>query len=630
MPRVSNNTERKCCVREANVEDGFKVTVYPALMDLEMEINNIICAVKEMHSRFVGDKYIRQRMELCKETLLGNLVLDVANIVERQVDIVKKAKEEMLAELQSKYREMAVLIDKQVKRVFPTADQRHDNFVQKRLEDSVIEYNRKAEEARLRQCEFEKKKIFYRVYQKVSDKFNPGEESVNAADSEALSVRSDVSGEPVEVKFMCSERGGFGRTHLVSPCMPEEGENGARLVNHTFSRIDQPVVNQQILEGGTEYPCPPESQLGPNQVIPPIGVTTPLPVEPKSVKILEQPKPEELKSQPTFKTIAQNSPKFTLPNDNVWKVTNLNPITKMRRVTSGTTLHTFGINKAEPLSTNDTKKVILNCEMIKSNIWIMFFYGNKPTVFCEGKVIFTSEHYFYSQISEFICANSDRSVRVSPNNQSLYFLNNNKSIIKLTPDKSGTVETPLICGIIPSDFLVEENNNVCAMDNKGTLVRNSEFSINPNSHKISIPEHDPRLKDYLFTSMEPLNDNILITAYNSSLNLTAYVLLSRGDLAWKQTLFTAAQSATIRFAKVQPAEKSKIYVLCGQITQSLDLLLWDSGVVTLVKKVVLVEPVKNGVVYVHSVVGDLDARLNAVVALVGTQSGIRQAVIPLG
>ena len=237
MPRVSNNTERKCCVREANVEDGFKVTVYPALMDLEMEINNIICAVKEMHSRFVGDKYIRQRMELCKETLLGNLVLDVANIVERQVDIVKKAKEEMLAELQSKYREMAVLIDKQVKRVFPTADQRHDNFVQRRLEDSVIEYNRKAEEARLRQCEFEKKKIFYRVYQKVSDKFNPGEESVNAADSEALSVRSDVSGEPVEVKFKSN---------------PFQVANPVATLSEQSTRIipDQPLIPEPSLTGG--------------------------------------------------------------------------------------------------------------------------------------------------------------------------------------------------------------------------------------------------------------------------------------------------------------------------------------------------------------------------------------------
>lgn len=236
MPRVSNNTERKCCVREANVEDGFKVTVYPALMDLEMEINNIICAVKEMHSRFVGDKYIRQRMELCKETLLGNLVLDVANIVERQVDIVKKAKEEMLAELQSKYREMAVLIDKQVKRVFPTADQRHDNFVQRRLEDSVIEYNRKAEEARLRQCEFEKKKIFYRVYQKVSDKFNPGEESVNAADSEAnrSTPFDNFPSQPVEVRFKSK--------HIDSPPIDKMKDNDYRDMH--VGKIDVGTVDE--------------------------------------------------------------------------------------------------------------------------------------------------------------------------------------------------------------------------------------------------------------------------------------------------------------------------------------------------------------------------------------------------
>ena len=199
MASVSNNTQRNCKVRETDIGDGFKVTVYPALMDLDLESNNTICAVKEIYTKFTTDKFIDQRVRLGKETLVGNLVLDVVNIVERQIDYVRKGKEEMVKELQAKFLEVSKILDTQVMRLYPN-DQRNQDFVQKRATDTVFKYNTKAEELRNGECDKLKKLLFCKVLKKSTPSDEP-ENNPFASSSGRNSPHSSSSGEPAMVRF---------------------------------------------------------------------------------------------------------------------------------------------------------------------------------------------------------------------------------------------------------------------------------------------------------------------------------------------------------------------------------------------------------------------------------------------
>lgn len=205
MASVSNNTQRKCQVRETDIGDGFKVTVYPALMDLDLESNNTVCAVKELFTKFTTDKFIDQRVRLGKETLLGNLVLDVVNIVERQIDYVRKGKEEMVKELQAKFLEVSKILDTQVMRLYPN-DPRNQDFVQKRATDTVFKYNTKAEELRNGECDKLKKLLFCKVLKKSTPSDEPGENNPFASNSGKNSPNSSSSGVPAKVEFKSNSK----------------------------------------------------------------------------------------------------------------------------------------------------------------------------------------------------------------------------------------------------------------------------------------------------------------------------------------------------------------------------------------------------------------------------------------
>lgn len=195
MTSVSRNTDRNCRVNERDIEQGFRVTVYPALMDLEVENNNMICAVKEIYSRFVNDTYIAQRIKVCKATLLGDLVVEVANIVEKQIDQARKAKKEMVGEIQAKFLEVSDKIDKQVKKMFKDADEKHNNFVENRAKNYVFEYNRLAEEDRLAKCDIRKKKLFHKVYLELKPLTG------HPSEIGSKSSHSSSSGNPVPIQF---------------------------------------------------------------------------------------------------------------------------------------------------------------------------------------------------------------------------------------------------------------------------------------------------------------------------------------------------------------------------------------------------------------------------------------------
>jgi len=205
MASVSKNSVRQCRVDETDIKGSFKVTVYPALMDLDMESNNMICAVKETFFKFFTDKYIAQRLKIGKETLLGNLVLDVVEIVERQIDYVRVGKIQMLKELQDKFTEVSKKLDSQVMKLYP--DPKNQDCVQKRVANTVFEYNRRAEAARMETLDRQKKELFGRMLQKSFKEFegNPTEVKQDS-DAENSSPQSSSSGNPDEVRFKSNSK----------------------------------------------------------------------------------------------------------------------------------------------------------------------------------------------------------------------------------------------------------------------------------------------------------------------------------------------------------------------------------------------------------------------------------------
>ena len=247
MATVARNKERNCRVRETDIEDGFRVTLYPALMDLELENNNMICAVKEIYTKFVQDKYIGQRIGLSKSTLIGNLVVDMSNIVERQIDLARKSKEDMVKELQAKFLEVSQLLDTQVKKLYPLADAKHNNFVENRLQNFVLEYNRKAEEDRLTKCEFQKKKLFYKVYRKLKETVNPAD----VPESPTSNSNSASSGQPVEVRFKSNTK--FACNHVPNPLDISDLKDGTSVTNPGINSISalpqpQPIAEPELTE----------------------------------------------------------------------------------------------------------------------------------------------------------------------------------------------------------------------------------------------------------------------------------------------------------------------------------------------------------------------------------------------
>ena len=197
MTTVALNTKRNCRINEVDIDDGFRVTLYPALMDLKHENNNMICAVKEIFTKFTKDKFIDQRLKLCSSTLVGSLVVDLSNMVETQIDAVRKAKLQLVQEMHAKFLDVSKQIDAQVMKLCKGTDDKHISFVENRLKNFVLEYNRKAEEDRLAKCEFHKKKLFQKVYLKLKESTSQDRpESENASNSNSAS-----SGQPVEVKF---------------------------------------------------------------------------------------------------------------------------------------------------------------------------------------------------------------------------------------------------------------------------------------------------------------------------------------------------------------------------------------------------------------------------------------------
>ena len=222
-------------------------------MDLEVENNNMICAVKEIYSRFVNDTYIAQRIKVCKATLLGDLVVEVANIVEKQIDQARKAKKEMVGEIQAKFLEVSDKIDKQVKKMFKDADEKHNNFVENRAKNYVFEYNRLAEEDRLAKCDIRKKKLFHKVYLELKPLTG------HPSEIGSKSSHSSSSGNPVPIQFKSNTTFTTSVNNPNNDSSKKDANKSEKTVNDTNpikpAQVDQTITQPEVTDDEFKKIC---------------------------------------------------------------------------------------------------------------------------------------------------------------------------------------------------------------------------------------------------------------------------------------------------------------------------------------------------------------------------------------
>lgn len=168
MPTVSNNIERKCFVKETEINGDFKVSVYPSLLELDHLSNDMICTVKELFTRFTGDQYIRQRIDVSQVSFLPRLISGITTVCEAHVELQRKLLEELKENLRGLFRSEAQSLDKHIKKLCPrTTDQRNHTLVQNRLDSQVFKYTEKASEKRRTDLEVTSEVVMNRVVEKL-------------------------------------------------------------------------------------------------------------------------------------------------------------------------------------------------------------------------------------------------------------------------------------------------------------------------------------------------------------------------------------------------------------------------------------------------------------------------------
>ena len=145
----------------------FRQSVYPFLADLEFESNNEVCAVKEIFSRFVNDKYIRARINASeKHSYVAQVIMEISVLVEEHAKNATKRKQEFVASLAHKFEDLASQLDDRVSRLYPSNQNRGQaeiNFVKERLDLQVFKYNEMAEVERKKQHNQERMEVQRRI-----------------------------------------------------------------------------------------------------------------------------------------------------------------------------------------------------------------------------------------------------------------------------------------------------------------------------------------------------------------------------------------------------------------------------------------------------------------------------------
>lgn len=247
MPIVTSNVDRRCCVDEKLINRLFKLTVYPSLMHMDHHTNNMICAVKELYSKFMNDKYISQRIKAANEIPVVDyeFMVELARCAEEANERLQEFKIKFIDELENLFKAKAESIDKRIEKMFGkevASNPAHINFVQNRLSDIVFKHNELAEKEREEGLEADIRLLYMTKLTAIIDAqkdkaVNPI--STKRAVSPSGDDNSSSSGEYISVTF--KSQGGYFEASTERSTLGQ----GGQIKSISDSKKDAPLPQPQ-------------------------------------------------------------------------------------------------------------------------------------------------------------------------------------------------------------------------------------------------------------------------------------------------------------------------------------------------------------------------------------------------
>lgn len=247
MPIVTSNVDRRCCVDEKLINRLFKLTVYPSLMHMDHHTNNMICAVKELYSKFMNDKYISQRIKAANEIPVVDyeFMVELARCAEEANERLQEFKIKFIDELENLFKAKAESIDKRIEKMFGkevASNSAHLNFVQNRLSDIVFKHNELAEKEREEGLEADIRLLYMTKLTAIIDAqkdkaVNPI--STKRAVSPSGDDNSSSSGEYISVTF--KSQGGYFEASTDRSTLGQ----GGQIKSISDSKKDAPLPQPQ-------------------------------------------------------------------------------------------------------------------------------------------------------------------------------------------------------------------------------------------------------------------------------------------------------------------------------------------------------------------------------------------------
>ena len=155
MSKVWNNKARRCFVQEEELSPEFKRIIYPDLMRLNYEFNNIICMVKEYYSGFSNNDGLVKRIKATDELIASKMALEMHSLLKKKIRDATSLKDDLRKEMEALVMSKAKWIDDDLKkyaRQTRTLDEttiESYSETQKLVQKKVIDYNTTAEARRL-------------------------------------------------------------------------------------------------------------------------------------------------------------------------------------------------------------------------------------------------------------------------------------------------------------------------------------------------------------------------------------------------------------------------------------------------------------------------------------------------
>jgi hypothetical protein len=216
-------------------------------MHMDHHTNNMICAVKELYSKFMNDKYISQRIKAANEIPVVDyeFMVELARCAEEANERLQEFKIKFIDELENLFKAKAESIDKRIEKMFGkevASNPAHINFVQNRLSDIVFKHNELAEKEREEGLEADIRLLYMTKLTAIIDAqkdkaVNPI--STKRAVSPSGDDNSSSSGEYISVTF--KSQGGYFEASTERSTLGQ----GGQIKSISDSKKDAPLPQPQ-------------------------------------------------------------------------------------------------------------------------------------------------------------------------------------------------------------------------------------------------------------------------------------------------------------------------------------------------------------------------------------------------